>query len=300
MLKIDLLPGHFAAARNAKLCLVGMVVLLLISTIGCMGWMMAAKKDRDATIASHDEWKKKADHVRDLGKQADDLEAEAAPIDGKVRFVEDADGSGEAYWAEWDKVNRYIFARAQVLDMQVQPPNSISFNVEVPDTTSVGRFILNIIRCPDISNVRVTGSVPGGPDVGPAGGGGGGGGGGMGMGMMGPGGGGMMGGMEGPGMMGGPGMMMGGPGGGGGGGGGGTATVGGPITLRVSAQLTESIDEPSPDAGGAAAAGGGAPGMGGMGGMGGGMPAGGGGAGPPQGGFSGGEAGGGEVGGEDA
>ena len=233
-----------------------MVLLLLASIVGCFGWLMMTKGKLATVQAEYDEAHKEAEAVRKLEKEAGDLETLAAPIGAKVEFIEAADTSGEPYWDAFDKVNRYIYARAQVLRFSIQPPNRVHFEVEIPDTTTCGRFVLNLIRCPDISNIRFGGGIPSGPGVGPNAGSGGGG---MGMGMdMGMG--------MGPGMMGMPGEM-GGMGGmppmmGGGpmpsGGGGGTARAGGTIQLSVDAELREQITTPQPGgAGGAGAAPGG-------------------------------------------
>ncbi len=255
MLRIDLLPEHFAAARAAKAWLVLMVLLLLASVVGCFGWLMVTKNRLATVEAEYEDWHKKAEVVRGLEKKAGELETLAAPIDAKVEFIEAADESGEPYWDAFDKVNRYVYARARVLRFSIQPPNRVHFEVEIPDTTTCGRFVLNLIRCPDISNIRFGGSIPAGPAVGPnATGGGGGMSMGMGMGMEGmPGEMSGMGGM--PPMMGGGGMPS--------GGGGGTARAGGPIQLSVDADLKETINTPQPGGGG----GGGAPGPPGGGGM---------------------------------
>ena len=88
---------------------------------------------------------------------ADDDEGQAGDRPGGVR--RGAQG-GEPYWDAFDKVNRYIYARAQVLRFSIQPPNRVHFEVEIPDTTTCGRFVLNLIRCPDISNIRFGGGHP--------------------------------------------------------------------------------------------------------------------------------------------
>jgi hypothetical protein len=278
LLKIDLLPGHFAAARAAKSMLFVMVAVLLLTILGCFGMLMMKKSELAKVTQERDAAKSKADEVRGIEADAQAKEGLAAPIDAKVTFIEDADGCGEQWWDALDKVNRYIYAQAKVTTIRITPPNAVHFEVDVPDTTSCGRFVLNLIRCPDITGIRIGGAPPGGEGIGPnarASGGGGGAMGGMAEGGMG---GPMAGGMPGapgagpPGGMGGP-MMGGGmPGMGGGAPAGGGSAAGGPIHLSVDATLTTALTTPAPGGGAAAAAGGmpgGAPGGGGM--MGGGM-----------------------------
>jgi hypothetical protein len=291
LLRIDLLPEHFAQARAARAWLVFMVVLLLVVVAANFLFLTMKKSQLAAVKADLAKWDAEARQVEAIETEVANLKALAAPIDSKVNFIEQADSSGEQYWAAFDKVNRYIYAKARMLQFSITPPSTVSFQVEVPDTTSVGRFVLNLIRCPDITNTNFGGTIPSGPGVGgaagaaaPAGGGAGAGPP-MGMGM------GSMGGGAPGGMMGMPGMGGGAPGGGA------AAGASGPIILTVSAQLTSPITVPQPGGGAPAAAAGGAAGggmgsmMGGGGGMGsmmggsmGGGKMGGGMAGPPPGG----------------
>ena len=270
MLRIDLLPGHFAAARAAKSLLILMVIALLICILACFGFLTMRKSVLATRIQERDEAKRKADEVRQIESEAQAMEALAAPVDAKVSFIEDADGCGEQWWAAYEKVNRYIYAQAQLTGIRIQAPNAVHFEVNLPDTTSVGRFVLNLIRCPDISNIKVGGAPPPGPGVGPGAGAGGGGGGGA-MGGGAPGGGpramsagagaggpemGMMGGMGGEmGMMGGGAPAP-------------SASAAGAIHLSIDASLNQPLSTPAPGGGAAAAPGG-------MGGGAGGMPAGG-------------------------
>ncbi len=280
MLKIDLLPEHFAAARAAKAVLLLMIVLLLATILGCFGVLMLKKRELGRVTQERDKAKAEAAEVDELEKQAKAKEDLAAPIGAKVTFIEDADGCGEQWFAAFDKVNRYIYARARVTSFTIEAPNQVHFVAELPDTTSVGRFILNLVRCPDISGIRIGGSPPAGPAVGPAGGAAAPAGAGAGMagamGMGAPGGPPEMGGMGGMppgGMPGAPGMEGGMAGMGGGPPAAGGSRAGGPIVLTVDATLKEGLATPAPG-GGAPAAAGGMPGAGGgmPGMMGGGMP----------------------------
>jgi hypothetical protein len=273
LLRIDLLPGHFAAARAARATLVLMVIALLVTILGCFAFLTMKKAELAKVQKEYEEAHRQAEVVRGIEKDAQAKEALAAPVDAKVSFIEDADDCGEQWLDAFEKVNRYIYAQARVTAIRIQAPNAVHFEVDVPDTTACGRFVLNLIRCPDISNIRIGGSPPSGPGIGPnarASGGGGAMPGAM-PGMMGMGepGMGMGGGMPGPemgGMPGPPGMM-------GGGGGGPTAVsrAGGPIHLSVDANLAKALSTPVPGGGAAAGAGGmpgapagGMPGMPGM------------------------------------
>jgi hypothetical protein len=272
LLRIDLLPEHFAQARAAKAWMVFMAILLAVAVLGCFGFFAMEKSALASVQADYAKWDADAKKVEATEAKAKELEDLAAPIGAKVSFIEEADKSGEQFWNAFDKVNRYIYAKAQMKSFSITPPSSVSFDVELPDTTSVGRFVLNLIRCPDITSISFGGSVPAGQGVGPGAGAApaAGGAGGPGMpGMAGAPGGmpGMPGGMPGgaPGGMPG-GMPAGGPGGMPGMGApapsAGGAPAGGPIHLTVTAQLTKPITVPA--LAGGAAAGPGGPGMPGM------------------------------------
>ncbi|MCD6351439.1 MAG: hypothetical protein J7M26_04880 [Armatimonadetes bacterium] len=312
MLKIDLLPKTFARARINRLMIIVGVVLLVL----CLMYWFHASAVVGKQIAQVQEQisqvKPTADKVDQLTAELNSKQAELKPIADKVKFVEDADKSGEPFWEQYHKIIKYVYGRAQMHDFSITPPNSVRFTVTVHGTTEYARFLLNILRCPHMTltgfqalsagraipsakqpeegewptakgaTMTTAAVVPtsrgggGVPGMGPAGG--------MAGGMMGPGAGSMM---AGPGSMaagpmaGGPGGEMGGmmgmpgaPGMGGGMGGGraGSATSS-PETQEITLQVEGTLTESiSVPAPGGGAAAGGG-GMGGMmGGMGGGMP----------------------------
>ena len=266
MLKIDLLPRHFAVARTNRI----VMVLLIIALAAVMGgWVFALGMVRSQIGSTQDELtavEPKAKEVERIEGETTAKEAELAPIAQKVDFVAEADESGAQYWDRYHAITEYIAEFAQVTRVSITNPSSVNFTAIVGDTTECARFVLNLIQCPALSNVSISG-LPAGVSIEGAGGA-------MGtfspmggpmgmepgmeMGAPPPGGvpGMMEPGMMEPGMMGGPGM-----------GGGGRVSATGEITLSIAASLTESVGEPQPPgAGGGAGAGMGmGPGMGGPG-----------------------------------
>ncbi len=257
MLKIDLLPRHFAVARTNKIMIALLIMVLIVVMLGWAGAVMMVKRQIGTTNAELDNIEPTAAKVEELEAETAQKQSELAPIEGKVDFVAEADESGVQYWDRFHDINEYIYDRAQVTRFSITNPSSVNFTAIVGDTTECARFVLNLIQCPALSDISISG-LPAGVSIEGAGGA---------TGGFSPMAGGMM---EEPGMMGAPpmdeGMMMGGPGMGGfaPGGGGGAVTATGEIVLDITAQLTESVSEPMPPG-----MGGGAAGMGG--GMGGGM-----------------------------
>lgn len=156
MLRIDLLPKSFRIARLNKLLLVGMLVVL---GLAAAYWLQTG-----ATInAQIAETERQIASVRDAANQYDktmaelgEKQAELQPIADKIKFVEDADKSGEIYWELYHKLKRYIWAQAQMENFSIRPPNGCSFTVRVTGTTQYARFLLNLLRCPDLTITSFT------------------------------------------------------------------------------------------------------------------------------------------------
>ena len=227
-----------------------MIVLLIVTLVGWMAIIGGVKSKIAAANAEFDEVKPTADKTRAAETETTSKQADLKPIADKVNFVNDADNCGGQYWDSFHAINEYIYDKAQITNFSLTGGSSVNFNAIVGDTTECARFVLNLIRCPLLTNVSFSG-LPAGASVEGTGGttsgfspGGGGGEMGMDPGMM----------MEEPGMDMGMGM--------GGGGQGGATTADGDIVLAVSATLVEPLSEPMPP--GAAVAGGGGMGMMGM------------------------------------
>ncbi len=156
MLKIDLLPRHFAIARlNKKL-----IVVVVIALIAVAGFWLFRVNTLKATIAETqaklDEVKVIADKVRGLEQEASQKESELAPIQEKVDFVAAADESGGQFWDRFHAINKYISNEAQMSDITISD-SAVEFNVTIRGTLGVARFLLNLLRCPDISDITYSG-----------------------------------------------------------------------------------------------------------------------------------------------
>lgn len=158
MLKIDLLPAHYAIARrNRKVIftsiplLVGVAALWLLVLLNInhtIGKQKAALEE--ATAA--------ANIVLDIQSKTSAKQAELQPIKDKVDFVQAADKSGGQYWDRFHEINKYIYDKAVVSNFSITPPSSVSFAVQLQTTEDAGRFILNLIRCPYITGISISGT----------------------------------------------------------------------------------------------------------------------------------------------
>jgi len=225
-----------------------MIVLLIATLVGWMAIIGGVKSKIAAADAEFDKLKPTADKTRDAEDETASKQADLDPIAEKVRFVEDADNCGGQYWDAFHGINEYIYDKAQITDFNLTGGSAVNFHAVVGDTTECARFVLNLIRCPLLTDISFSGLPPGAAVAGAGGA----------TSSFSPGGGAGDMGMD-PGMMGEPGMdMMGMEMGGGAPGG--AVTADGDIILAVSATLVESLSEPMPP--GAAAAAGGGMGMG--------------------------------------
>ncbi len=266
MLKIDLLPKHFAIARTNKRILAIGIILLLV--VGAGFWVKHRAIGGEivnvqAAIAA---LKPDVEEVGKLEKEISEKQGRLDPIKSKIDFVEKADKTGEEYFDRFHSINKYIWAEPQMPRMSsfsITGGSSVQFTVRVQGTAGVGRFLLNLLRCPDLTGISYSG-VPGGRSIAASGAGAvttGGAPGMPGPGRLGPPG--MPGGVARPGGMGPVGMPGAMPGPPGLPGAVATPQAAGvepgspnePITLQISATLTKPITTPIPPGGGMAAGG---------------------------------------------
>lgn len=226
MLKIDLLPRQIAIARTNKI-LIALIIVLLLVEVGALGAVLLGVKARQGEVATElEEQTRIANEVEGLEREIGQKEGELKPIQDKIDFIAAADTCGEQYWDRFHAINEYIYERAQMTRFSITMPNSVNFTVIVGDTTEAARFVLNLVHCPTLSNISVSG-LPAGVSIEGAG-----------RGLAGgfqPMGGPEEMGMDEPGMMG---EMGGGPAP--------AASATGEITLNVTATLVEGVEEPAP------------------------------------------------------
>jgi Flp pilus assembly protein TadG len=156
VLRIDLLPKSFALARFNKLLL---VVLIVVLGVCAGGWMMYATKVQaqiDDVAASITKVQPDATAYDSTMAEISAKQADAAPIAAKVKFVDDANRSGLLYWDQYEKVRRYIYPRARLLDFSITAPNQCHFSVTVRGTTEYARFLIDLLRCPYLTITSFT------------------------------------------------------------------------------------------------------------------------------------------------
>lgn len=236
MLRINLLPEHFAQARAAKKMMflfAGLIALVIV------GWMFLSvnlsrqiayleqqyngpKTEGMPADMPEDGYHAEAERVRAIEAEAQKLQDDRKPYGVRVDFIEALEKVPQQYVDALEGIEPYIYENARINGLDIAGGN-VTMQVSTTSTSDAGRFYLNILRCPALQNVTI---------------------------QVGSGGGGISaaqysGGSEG----------MGGPGGG-------AASAGaGLIPITVTAALAKPISLPSGPGATAAAAGGAAPGM---------------------------------------
>ncbi|MFP3904576.1 MAG: PilN domain-containing protein [Armatimonadota bacterium] len=168
MLRIDLLPRSIARGRrNVKLAFFG-VAGIVAALILVFLWLGQINADIARTEQELAEVKEKADEVRQLKTETQNKQAELDPIQAKIDFVKDAGESGEQFFDRFEDINEYIYERAQMTEFSITPPDSVSMTVTVHGTSEAGRFVLNLIRCPHLQSIEISG-MTGGPAIEPTG-----------------------------------------------------------------------------------------------------------------------------------
>ena len=168
MLRVDLLPRVIVQGRRnvtmAMFCLIAVVVTAVVMFLA----LQQVKNNIAQTEVKLADATQRADEVRKIKNEATAKDGELAPIQAKLDFVDAADASGDQFFDRFWKINEYIYARPQMTSFEISPPASVSFTVQIADTTEAGRFLLNLIRCPHIAGIQISG-MPAGETVEPTG-----------------------------------------------------------------------------------------------------------------------------------
>lgn len=229
MLRIDLLPPGIKTRRLLKFLVVLVVAVLLAEGGVLFAMYTGVRNTRQATEEELARVTQIANEVRSLEGEIGEKRGELQPIADRIEFVEKADASGEQYWDRFHAINEYIYDRAQMTRFSITNPDRVNFDVIVGDTTETARFVLNLMMCPAITDLSISGlpagmSIAGVPGTAARG-----------FSPMGPEEDDMM--MDDPymdeGMGPGPGATI-------------VAPVDGDIRLSITATLTESVSEPTP------------------------------------------------------
>ena len=131
MLKIDLLPRHFAIARKNKALLAMFVVLLAATGLAWFWQGMQIAGQINAVAANEAALQSDLSQVDSYTSKTSAKQADLKPIKDKVDFADTADKSGRGYWKAYHAINEYIWEGAQVTDFSISCAGKVDFTVTV-------------------------------------------------------------------------------------------------------------------------------------------------------------------------
>ncbi len=265
MIKINLLPAFVRERKVVRKLLMFILILLGLELLGFAYWYNRVSTQGYDIGQQLDVAKAQAQEVQRLQSEADSIRAEIEPIKAKTKFIEDTKNFPVKLADLLDSIRRYTYGKVIYTSLQLgggaggmmgpmmggmpgpmmgtgmpgmgamggggtQQITTVSIQGYTDSVENVARYLQNLLRCPQIADVQISG-IPGyGTSAGAT----------PGMGgmpgmmgkapMMGSGMPGMMGGM--PGMMPGAGM--------------GTTQTPGQVSISVICYLMEPLTPPSP------------------------------------------------------
>ncbi len=173
MLRINLLPEHFAQARRARR-LIGVFGVLIALTIlfwllvPGVGWIPLGrqiahtqhlyngpKETGDPEEMPDKGYHEEAEEVRAIEQKTTDLETQRQPYGERVDVCRDIEAVPAALVAAMTGIEQHIFAGARVTSLSVVAPGQLSLTAETDSIESAGRFYLNILRCEALSNIAI-------------------------------------------------------------------------------------------------------------------------------------------------
>ena len=181
-MKIDLLPNWVRHAITNKKLLAVLVLLLLVWGLGVASLLLKTGKELSVAQDELDNATRRADEMRKIEGEAQAISGRLKPISDKVDFIAQADESGYAYWDRFYEIAEYIYGGAELhfFGIMARPAGGLvgdgtpealynlagpagvdcAFAVTVKNTNEAARFILNMIRCPELSDIRISYSIP--------------------------------------------------------------------------------------------------------------------------------------------
>jgi len=175
VLRINLLPEHFAQARVARKMmllfagLIGLTVFAWLFMPG-LGWVSMSRRiahvqreyNGPRATAPTDGYKAEADRVVAIEQETEGLKTQREPYGVRVEFIKALGQVPQQYVAALLGIEPYIYENARITSLSLQG-GTVTMQVMTPSTDDAGRFYLNILRCPALSSVSIqVGSAGGG------------------------------------------------------------------------------------------------------------------------------------------
>ena len=172
MIKINLLPSNIFEARAIKR-VIALFAIILIAVVA-VSLVMTQKLNKESADLQQQtkvaaDLKQQADT---LASQASSLLAQIAPIESKIKFIDDVKAHNLVYPKLYEELAKFTYKKIIYSSLQ-SDGSALTITAYTPSLKDTGRYLLNMYRATHIfSSVTISG-VPGYPYAGAAPGGGG-------------------------------------------------------------------------------------------------------------------------------
>lgn len=157
MIKINLLPPYFIEREVVRRLIVAFGVVLLVVIVGEVGWLVTksnALADKTTELQRTKEIEQQALTTK---KQAEEERAKIAPIQAKVKFIEDIMDYNTKAPALYEELARYTYEKIYYRSIDLTDAQ-MTVDAYAPSLSDAGRYLLNLYRATHIfSQVSMTG-----------------------------------------------------------------------------------------------------------------------------------------------
>lgn len=162
MIKINLLPKGLYEKKIVRNLAVMFAVLAMVVAGGGVGYRMKLAADIGRMTAEVEDIEARQKMVQGLKANVQQEAAKLAPIQAKVKFIEEVFAHNEKWPKLYEELAKYTYKK--VLYRRLTPSqNGLQIDAFTPSISDAGRFLLNMYRANDIfSSVTISG-LPGYP-----------------------------------------------------------------------------------------------------------------------------------------
>lgn len=162
MVKINLLPPGLYEKKIIRNLAIMFAVLAMMIVGGGVGYKIKLASDIRHMTAEVENIEARQKMVQGLKANVQQEAAKLAPIQAKVKFIEDVFAHNEKWPKLYEELARYTYKK--VLYRRLTPSeNGLQIEAFTPSISDAGRFLLNMYRANDVfSSVTISG-LPGYP-----------------------------------------------------------------------------------------------------------------------------------------
>jgi Tfp pilus assembly protein PilN len=159
MLRINLLPPSVALARATKKLFIGFLFLFVAIVGSLLTWyfVLVPQVEQEKTLADNAIAAKA--NVDSIDAQAATTTASIAPIQAKLDFYDKAQAYNTAYLSLYHNIFMYTSPDVVYNSLTVSG-TTMTISGFTPSFSALGRYLLEMYKEPDITNLTLTSTIP--------------------------------------------------------------------------------------------------------------------------------------------